>query len=188
MRRYLRLDISKEHGILMVYFIGLILGTLFFNLCNSAYIEEMGIFKNSFIDKLNSLDFSSGELFQYILPKRFKTFFILWGLQITVLGLPVLISYSGYYGFSSGLLVSAFSMGYGFKGIFYFLSLLFPHYLVYLFIWLLIIRKRGSFRNKSDLLEFSFSFFLLFILLIIGVFAESFLNTSILKTLLKNII
>lgn len=188
MRRYLRFTISKEHGILVVYFIGLILGTLFFNLCNSTYIEEMGIFKNSFIDKFTALNFSNGDLFQYIFPKRFKTLFILWGVQITALGLPVLISYSGYYGFSSGLLISAFSMGYGFKGIFYFLAFIFPHYLIYLFIWLLIIRRRGTLGNNTSLLDFGFSFFLLVILLVIGVIGESFLNTAILKTLLKNII
>ncbi len=188
MRRYLRIGLSREYGVLVIYFIGLIVGTLFFNLCKNIYVEEMGIFKNSFIDKFGSLEFQYGGLFQYIFFKRFKTFCILWLLQITVLGLPVLMSYSGYYGFSAGLLISAFSMGYGFKGLFYFLSFLFPHYLIYLFVWFLIARRRLSYRADSNVAEFIFSFFGLFILLLMGVFAESFLNTAILKLIFKNII
>lgn len=188
MRRYFRFDISKKQGILLIYFIGLILGTLFFNICNGSYIEEMGILKNSFIDKFTSISFSNTELFWYIFSKRFKTFFIIWVLQITALGLTSLFFYSGYYGFSSGLLVSLFTMAYGFKGIFYFVSYLFPHYLFYLIIWIIILRKKGNPRKNTNVFEFVFSFFLLLILLIIGVIMESFLNTAILKTILKNIV
>lgn len=188
MRRKLGFNLSKKQVILVLYLFGLIIGTLFFNLCNSAYLEEMGIFKNSFIDKFQSLSISNIELFQYIFPKRFKTFIILIGLQITSLGLPVLLFYSSYYGFASGILISALSIGYGIKGIFYFVSCLFPHYIIYLCIWILILRKMDTIRKNYNVLDFGFSFFFLLFLLLLGVFAESFLNTAILKTLLENTI
>lgn len=173
-----RAKFTKEGKTLTIFLLGLLAGTFFFNLIGKAYLEELVVYKGIVSGKYESGALSCISLFGFILIKRGKRFLLLLGLELTAFYTLGWMLFSGYYGFSAGVCLSALIMQYGFWGMALFLCWLLPHYPVYIFMWTLITGKKGKLSDKKRLLS-------AVLLLLLGVFLESYVNGIFLQNVMS---
>ncbi len=190
---------TKNDILIIIFFIGLIVGTIFANIFRTLYINEINIVNDYFSNKLVNMDIEYGSLLKYILFSRIKYFIILWLFSITILGLPVIFIYLIYSGFLVGFIISISTMKYGIMGILLFIVYLFPHGIIYIPVIAISIQrafimckrmyymKNGVKVNKKNIiLEYLFTIILLLVMIIIGCFIETYINSNILQSFLKN--
>lgn len=175
---------------LVLLLLGIVIGALYANLFQDGYLNELKTYNLMGLDQVITLDINYGALLKYVLVKNFKAFFLIWIFSVTILGIPFMILYILYNGFSIGFLVSICTMQFGFKGIIVFLGYIFPQYLIYIPIYILTLSKGYSLCNEmyytnngvkkgkmSLFIERIIPIIFLAILLFIGSIVETYANT-----------
>lgn len=99
---------------------GLIAGSLFANIYCKDNVGELGVFQFDFIEKMQSMNVQSGELFQYVLLERLKWWLGIGVLALTSVNSVIMVLYPLVFGFSTGTACSMMVMVYGIKGVLYF--------------------------------------------------------------------
>ncbi len=173
-RRYGGIFITKESRWLFIFFIGLLMGTFFFNLWGKNSLEEFVLYRGILKEKYTSTLFSYTALFFYILWKRGKRLAILIALEFTMFEIPALLLYTIYYGFAAGAFLSSFVMQDGLQGIFSFFIWIFPHYIAYGILWWVLTTKKEKWNFGKRL-------FIIVGVLLLGVCMETFLNTMLIQ-------
>lgn len=184
-------------AVLVLFILGTVLGIIISSLFKGVYFEQIEIFSGDYFNKLEVLDIDYKSLFKFVVWDRYKIFVSVLVLSVTIIGIPYLGLLVLYAGGSAGFLLSVAVMQWGGKGILVFLAYLFPQYLIYIPAALFTIiqayrvcigihfgipiSKKG---NIKFILERVPAFFLLGLLLLLGCFAETYLNSPILQKLL----
>lgn len=182
--------------LLICFFIGIVFGAVVSNLFRDFYINNFFLFDDSYLQTLKTGELNHFVIFQMALITHLKEFTLLCILTTTMFGVPVFMGHSVYKGFCAGFLVATATMRYGIEGILFFLSYLFPQYIIliplYIFVYLkgyelnyrLYSRSEGSRVKFSNYLPY---FIILLALIGIASFLEGFINTSILKMIMINL-
>lgn len=186
------------------FLFGFIFGILFIFVWGEGYLSEDGILGNSSIGRLQYIEISSGKLFIYAMKQRLSSILLIVLLSSTFFGIIAIYTYIGWIGFSTGILFTVAATRFGAKGIIFILAGIFPHYIIYIPIFILLInwcyelctklyfpeRCFGSIygSKKQLLLRFIIRVMLIILVAIIGVFLESYVNSYIIVKFMKFIL
>jgi Stage II sporulation protein M len=172
--------------------IGFLTGILFTNIFGKAYILGVGLLGEYFLLHFRYTQINYNSLLAYVFQERIKLFLVISVLGITNIGIPVIGALFVWFGFSGGVLLSVAIMKFGIKGIIICLGAVFPHFLVYIPLYLIysdkLIDRRVSERNTWKKQKWiHYLLFLLIGVLIItfGVVLESYINPIIFKKILN---
>lgn len=136
----------------LLFFAGIIAGTFFANLFFRDGYAEMGIYSEYFMDKFSLMEVKNKELFLYAFESRLKEILVVCLLSLTSFGALIPGAYLVYKGFCVGILVSIYVMQYGTGGIFLYLLSVFPHYLAYVPMAIMLVHV--GFEIHSDIKQF----------------------------------
>lgn len=161
--------------------LGAVLGTLFCNGMDGQMKAELGTVEGSLLSAaaLRRVDFRG--LFFQVLGKRIPELLLVLLVEITPIAPALLMGIAGYLGFSTAVMVCALTMDAGLMGIVRYLVLISPQCLFYipvlylLFLW--IPRQNRTLRPAMAAL--------LFFAVLMGTFAESYINPWIVAVFLR---
>lgn len=209
MKKLLRLRFGKREGIaggrllwtrlmqggLFIAFVG---GILFANLMGREAVSNAGILNDYFVEKFQYTKINGQNMFFYIVGERVPLLLLLLALTLTALGLAGGFLMLGWQGFSVGFMLSAAIAKYGVKGTLLVLGGLFPQYLFYFPVYLLYcylavyLRRRMNEDRAGGGADRGYIYGAwmiaavgLFLVFMMGVFLESYINPLILIKILK---
>lgn len=197
----------SEHGKLMLLFLtGVILGTMIVNLFCKGEYDKFGIYSEYFIERFQAFEVENKALFLYSFSGRMKEVCFLLLLSFTSLGIVAQKLYLLYKGMTIGILVSIYVLQYGTGGILLYMISIFPHYITYVLMILLMIlfceditetlkryQSEGLRKTKdvvymivkTKLMTYLRCLLVLFVLNIITSYLETFINLNFMRSVLK---
>lgn len=180
------IDTEQRMRFIYVLLLGFFIGIISMNLGKEMFLTEGGILEKSELEQFGLIDFSRGNLLFYVLWTRLRQVLILTLLAFTCFRTIAIYGFVGFMGFSFGMVSTAAAIQYGLKGTGLILVTGMPHMLLYVpaYIWFLEwcyflkIQKGEYVKNIIQYMAF-------ILVTITGVLLESYVNPSILKSLLK---
>ena len=183
-----------------IFMIGFMIGIIVANAAGEKYLSQSGMLSDYFISKYKYIDFSSAGLFWFILKKRLKWIVLLWGFGLTIIGVPMVWGYTGWLGFSAGMILSVAVIRFGFLGTIICILGVFPQILIYAPVLVILMNQvyimslrqyhstkgfHSSNESKKQVIGGYFILLVITVLLfIIGAFLEGYINPILLKKLL----
>lgn len=184
----MKLRIRDGQWLMLGFFVGILLGTVFANTVGADFQEQIGILGNYVGERLPAQGGYRGQLFLMVLRQRGLELLLLWLLSLTALAMPACVAAAGYYGFSMAVILSMTTMQMGITGLPGFLSSLLPQYLVYVPFWCLFalrcMRIRGRFRYPRELGMHVASFLLFLVIFAAGAWLEAYVGPEVLRKIL----
>ena len=178
-------------GIMMLFLVGFLIGIgvmLGFREYLSDYIYG---FYDTLFDNLSIYEIEHGLLLKQVLASRFKTFFLLILLGVSILGIPSLVLFPVYKGFLCGFLFGSMLIRFSWKGLLLGLFYGFPQSVFYLPVLIAILHKNYCIGiqglKKKLFLEQLPSSAMLVVILLIGCVAETYINSWIMNYTLSAI-
>lgn len=184
---------------LTIFMIGLVAGTIIMNLGKSLLVEYTGLLDEDTLYHMKYSAVDNSALFLFVLKKRLKHVGILAIMATTYLGLAVAGSYALWYGMATGSFVSVLMMRYGLKGLLLGVTVMFPHYLLYvpavayLLIWAekvcrnIYFRRNGYVEQGKEHIRLKYFLQLGAVVaaVVLGCLLEGYINPYLLAWLLK---
>ena len=173
-----------------------IVGIVVSRLGSNLLLHEFDSLNQEYFERITNTEIVYGDLFQYIIVSNYKKFFIFWLLSITILAIPYMFLSIVKRGFQLGFLLSALMMQYQGKGLLLMLVYLFPHALIYIPIiyyclkigYQVSINIRNNNTNSLHNIYMLRNHSKLLILLVVGIFIGSIVETFIGSFLLKRVL
>lgn len=125
--------------VLPVFFAGLAAGILVMNIGKSILLENTGLFDEYTLYNMKYMTVDNSALFSYVFRERILKLLALTVLSTTYLGLAVCVGAIAWYGMSAGAFLSALVIRYGIKGVFLAFAAVFPHYFLYVPVFLALL-------------------------------------------------
>lgn len=180
-------------AVLLCFVIGIIVA----NIMEKKHLSEFGIWNTYFIEKFKYTHIDSMEIFLYIFEIRMPAILLLVLLIVTEWGTIAAALFLAWQGFAAGFLMAVAIIGYGLKGILLIATAAFPHYFIYIAIYIVYIyladflKGKIQFRSYRNGKNIKTIFLCLIVGLLIlsvyitGVFLESYVNPYLLRQILK---
>ena len=191
-------DICNLIEEISLFFIGIILGTIFINNSKENQVIQITTYINNFINSMkNNYQISTNILLIDSIINNVSTAILLWFLGSTVIGVPLIYLVIGYKGYCIGFTISAIiaTIGAG-KGILFIIGTMLLQNIIYIpciltlatsgiKLYKLIIEDRRRENVKLQILKHTiFSIFILLVL-IISSFVETFISGNLITVLIK---
>ena len=180
----------KRYRYMLAVMVGVIAGTLIANYAIINITDKVGVLNNDFRLSIIDMKVNNVALWQYIFKTRIKEFALLILLLITPVAVPAVYIIFGIIGMSVGMVVSVSVMNMGIKGMFVYIVMTFPHYIIYAITICILISIwetiRGSYVN-INIRKIAMALLVSFILLLAGTLCEAYVNPGCLKMLLEHI-
>ncbi|TCT15023.1 stage II sporulation protein M [Natranaerovirga pectinivora] len=200
----LNIKINRNLTFLILFVVGVIIGSIFANYLDPSQKDELGILNNYFLDKYSSITLNHIDLLRHIVLNRIRIVLYIWFFGLTFFGIPTIVIALLYFGISFGFMLSLGTIVYGSKGILLNLVFLFPHFLIYVPLVLYLIHKSfelcatlyykklaatKSYRlnNKQLFTEYILVLLLCTLVIIIGALVETFVNPGIVRWMIQRI-
>lgn len=184
-----RSNLIDKKKLLTFLLAGMAAGILVLLFGRSVWLGEKGLFCREILAEIKEESFDYGDLFWYVLKRRFLLFGLIVLLCNTVFSeiIPVLCIIAS--GVPMGMMLAALSLRYGLKGILLAAAWLFPHFLFYALAFLLLVVQFGQqgFRDccgGGNLRRDRLLLVVIILIILAGVLLESFLNPRIIKVIL----
>ncbi len=176
-----------SHRLFLYFLLGILIGTLFLNICIGGYATKIGVYSQYFVNRLNiyGVAVDKMDFFIYCIKKYVIEITVILLLSITPIGMLFNKVYCLYKGIVIALLISSATLTYGVGGILLYIISIFPHYIFYIPLLSLVLyvgvklsemikeHKKGKFKMRVVI-------FLIF--LAVGTaFFEAYVNYPILK-------
>ena len=167
------------------------------NIGKSILLENTGLLDEYALYHMKYMTVNSNALFYYVLKQRLGTMLLLAVFATTYLGLAVCLGAVAWYGMAAGAFLSALVIRYGLKGIFFAVVGVFPQYLLYvpamlaMLFWCEKMCRNIYFQNgiyqegSVSLLKRLLNLVVIFCVVILGCFLESYINPHLMSGLLK---
>lgn len=178
-----------------LFFLLFLSGVICANISGIVYGRELGAMNEYFINRYMYADIQGSNLFLFLFYERLPRFVLLAVVSVGIYGTLVVDGYICYLGFSVGFLSVIAIMNYGIKGILLVAGFFLPHWLFYapvLLIWQsgLYYYKRQAKDvtaggQKKRHMKLAVSVLLAGLLLLLGLFAESYANPFILQKIVR---
>lgn len=128
------------------------------------------------------------HLFFFVLQKRLALILLAGLSSLTFFYFPAVLTFYFYFGFIIGAMTALSTMRFGLFGILYYLGTLLPQIVLYVPMWLLLVRSCSELHNvlghrKSSLIKSLPALFVVLALLLGGVLLETYVNPRLLKYL-----
>lgn len=114
------------------FFAGFMAGIVAAYFQMDALSESGGFMGLSALDRLRFMELNTGQFFFYVLKKRFGTLWFLAVFATTFAGIILSYLYMFWLGAGGGMLLGAFILRFGVKGIFLMGAGMMPHFLCYI--------------------------------------------------------
>ncbi len=187
-----------------VFLFGFFIGVFLINIWKDIFITGTGFLDEEMLFQIKYTQIDTDRFFAYVLKQRTILFVCLALGATTYLGLVMVYGSLCWFGFMGGAFMATVSVRYGFKGILLLIGAFMPQYLVYVPVfWLLLCwcynicctmyfpAKIWNGQDKKYKSKKTFVFVqggylvVLFLVVIIGIFMESYVNPIFLTKLLK---
>lgn len=190
---------SKTYlAVIIIFFIGIVLGIIFVNNTNQNKQGEISSYINNFISSIkNNSQISNTELFKEYSKNDLYTTTLLWFLGSTVIGAPLIYLVIAYKGYSIGYTISSIiaTVGTG-KGILFIIITMLLKYIIYIpcllslavsgiKLYKLIIEDRRRENIKVQIIKHTLFCLMMFGLMIISSLIGTYVSTSLLIVLTK---
>lgn len=179
-----------------LFFISFLAGVLVANFMGIASGKDTGAMGEYYMNRYLYTDIAGRELFVYLFYERVPRAFLLFLLSAGI-GIWIIYGYVLYLGLSIGMLSVISIISYGVKGVLLMWAFLFPQWILYIpvvFLWYGFLRERRKARRefagekkmgkRAEYLMFAAGGMML---LICGIFLESYVNPQILRSIIRNI-
>lgn len=178
------------------FFLVFLGGVICANILGIVSGRELGTVSEYFINRCLYSEIKGQELFPYLFYERVPGFFLLLFLSIGIYGTFIVDGYISYLGFSAGFLSVITIMNYGIRGILLMLGFFLPQWLFYapiLALWHCELRHYKGIgeehaygeQKKTRHMKFAGSIMLALLLLLLGLFAESYINPFFLQKMIR---
>ena len=187
-----------------VFLFGFFIGVLLINLWTDVFIGNTGFLDEELLYQMKYARIDNDKFFDYVLKQRLLLFIGLAVGATTYLGLVMTYGALLWFGMAGGIFVAAAAVRYGFKGILLLAGIFLPQYIIYIPVfgallnWCYYIcctmyfpaRIYGGvdmqYRSKKTYVAANIGRVLvLFLVVIIGIWLESYVNPIFLAKLLK---
>lgn len=198
---YLNETIKKEKNklvfVVIVYVIGIILGSLFINILTTddknLLINQLEVYFDSIKNLSN--DVFGLKVFGSEILNNILQLFMIFALGISMIGLPAVIFILFFKGFMLGTTLSTIILKYQLKGVIGSILYVFPcliiNIMIYVFLsffavhasvrFLKALFKKDNLNFKSFLGKYLLAFFISIIIIIITCFLDAYLTPLLLK-------
>ena len=173
----------REFSLLSVFVVSLTVAMFFCVIYKREYLLQSEVLSQESLSLLKSQTYNKGTLFLYMIQKRMWMILVLFLFSTTYLATPMVYGTIVWYGIALGSVLSLSLLRYGVKGILFLLLCSFPQYLFYLPACIIAFRLCITKRTPDQ--RFFLQFIVLELVVLLGCFMESFVNTSILKNIIK---
>ena len=182
---------------LIIFFIGIIIGTVFINSVSETGKQEITEYINNFISSLKEKEINSFSLLRISIRSNCILGLILWFMGSTVIGILIVAGIIGFRGFCLGYTISSIVAVYGIgKGILFLLITLFLQNIIFIPAIIAISVSGANFCSnifkgikkaniKKELLKHTIFCSIMQILLIISSLIEIFISKNLLIFLIK---
>lgn len=186
---------------MLTFLVGMCIGIVAANMFCDAYQDQVMILSNYLLQKYPTAEIDAQRLFVYCIQIRLMPVLYIGIFSLTIFGGCYVTVYLIWLGFSFGALLSAATLRFGLRGILLCLAGMFPQFLIYvpvmagalyfgngLYRKLYIENDSGvsaGIGRRSFFIRYALVFCILFIVSIIGVCLESYVNPIILKKVLN---
>ena len=196
--QYIEENIRSYLILLIVFFIGIILGIIFINNSNEEQVTQITTYINNFINSMkNNYQISTNTLLIDSIINNVSIAILLWFLGSTVIGVPLIYLVIGYKGYCIGFTISAIiaTIGTG-KGILFITGAMLLQNIIYIpciltlatsgiKLYKLIMEDRRRENVKLQILKHTiFSVFILLVL-VLSSFVETFISGNLITALIK---
>lgn len=186
-------NVKKSSALFFLIFLS---GVICANILGVVSGRELGAVSEYFISRCLYADIAGQELFPYLFYERVPGFFLLLLLSVGICGTWIADGYISYLGFSAGFLSVISIMNYGIKGILLMLGFFLPQWLFYapiLVLWRYGLRYYKGIgegrvygeQKKTRHIKIAGSFIIALILLLLGLFVESYVNPVFLQKMIR---
>lgn len=181
-----------------IFLLGLLVIALIFGSCFALFLNDsdkstVALYMQEFVGSIDSVD-SLSLFFNGLFNNCFYGFFI-WLLGISVIGVPIVLLMFFSKCFVLGFSVCSIISNYGVKGILFSLVYIFPHNVIYIFLYglltcysivfsikiLFLLFKKGNFDISFAFRKYFKLFVFCFIVLLVFTIYESFLEPIVFK-------
>ncbi len=178
--------------------IGLIFGSIFITIISSQDQNLIQNYIENFINTVHTGKLNYMDSIKNTLISNLSFVVTIWLLGISIIGIPIIIFMYFTKSFMIGFSVAAFILKYKVKGLLYAIIYIFPHHLINLIIFTLLMvyamkfsyylansifkRKTIHFKNLMN------PYFGVFIIVVVGIIATCFYETFAVPYFLKQII
>ena len=198
MKQTFTLEQSKKgiNKFIVLFCTGFLVGIVIGNFFIPTTGGEAGIMSAYFLDKFEYMEIEYSSLFVYILERRMKIYWLLTILGITGAGCIAAWGYTIWLGISTGAFLSICILRMGIIGILVGTASLFPHYLFYVPVYVLLIwrisenaemiRSNSIQHEKKKIIgKYFLIMALVSLILLVGIVLESNVNPYLMKKVLK---
>ena len=182
-------------SIFLLFFLsGFAAGVVFGCVFGADYRDYAGILSEYYLSRYPYMEPDDKFYFLYLLKERMLPAALLILLTGTAPGMLLMTGYLGWMGFSLGTTLTLSVIRFGGKGILLCVAAMLPQYLLYAAAWyLLIIKGAEAFGScvgryssvKKGRVGVVLSYLAILTFLVVGILAETFLNPTIVKGILK---
>ncbi|CCZ18483.1 stage II sporulation protein M [Clostridium sp. CAG:780] len=184
--------------LLVIFFIGIILGVIFVNNAKEAQSSQISSYINNFVESVKeNYQISRSKLLMKSILNNLYITIILWFLGSTVIGFPLIYVVIGYKGYSIGYTISSIiaTLGTG-KGLIFIISTMLFQSIIYIpailalsvsgiKLYKLIMADRRRENIKIQILKHTIFSIFIFIILIISSFVEAYISGGLTTMLIK---
>lgn len=179
-----------------VYLISFLAGIVLANTLGVEELRHYGILNEYFVKQLLYASINYDDLLFYVAENRGAVFLLLFLLGITRIGIPTHFVYLAWNGFSFGVAMVSVIVNFGIRGIPVLCALLFPHYLFYIPLYLILfglscylgkreMKRQSASGGLPEKVLFLGGIVMTLGLFFIGIMTESYVNPLIMKKLVK---
>lgn len=196
--KYINDNIKTYVILLIIFFIGIILGVLFVNHANESQENQISSYISNFVNSIKeNYQISTSNLIKTSIINNASIAVLLWFLGCTVIGVPLIyliIGYKGYcYGYTIASLVATLGTG---KGIVFILSTMLLQNIIYIPVLItlavsgiklykLIMEDRRRENIKLQILKHTIFSILMLMLLILSSIIETYISGNLSQMVLK---
>lgn len=171
-------------------------GVICANILGIVSGRELGAVSEYFVNRCLYAEIRGQELFPYLFYERAPGFFLLLFLSVGIYGTWIADGYIAYLGFSAGFLSVISIMSFGIRGVLLMLGFFLPQWLFYaplLAIWRQELRRYKGIgegnafgeQKKTRHMKLAGSAVIALVLLLAGLFAESYVNPYFLQKIIR---
>lgn len=195
---YIKENAKSYLILIIIFFIGLILGILFVNNSNETQANQISSYINNFINSVKeNYQISSNTLLSTSIINNTCIAILLWFLGSTVIGVPLIYLVIGYKGYCIGYTIAAITatLGTG-NSIIFILSTMLLQNIIYIptiitlavsgiKLYKLIMEDRRKENIKIQILRHTIFSFLMLVLLLFSSVIETYISGNLSQIILK---
>ena len=174
----------REYLLVVVYAMGIGLGTVAALWMRDDLVETVGIYQSFFKENFSQLSMNHWDYLIYIMQQRFWSMGLLLVFSMTAFAYPCLCAFSFYYGFCMAGMVVVATVSRGMMGFLFFFVSVMPHYILYsvsVFVLVYMICRVRYYSGGQKIQNLILSL----VLFLAGIFLEVYCNPILMKGMMQ---